>query len=568
MCVSLFFVNAVDRLNAAPPASGNQTSPGTQIKHDKQLRDNYRLESELKDGKPNIKVTIDSPQKKQVTLDDKSDAKALMLNKIIFTPESKILSKDELNQIISEYVGQKVSIRDLYKILAKIDALYDKKGFVARAVLPVQEVKDGIVKVQLVEAVIGKIDLSTHPQSQANGSITGLLDGKLLDRLGFKEKQLVNISRLERALLRFNLLNNSKLQLQLAPGQEVGQTNVKINTLHPKPFELSYFIDNAGRYTTGNIRQGASIRALNVLGIGDSLFATGILAEGGGSSSAFVQYAVPFTPYDTSLTFSFDYSDYQIVKGNLVALSITGRSNTYTVGVTQPIVFNNNTVLRLYSNVAFYNASNYFDKVQQASNQDVNITPGASLEWYGKKWTLTTDQSMSFGLTRFGGDDSYFLYAADFTAVYRPTNRWLFLGRFFGQITPDKILPANRQFVLGGVSTVRGYSEAILTGNSGYSARLEARFNAYRKNKGILDKRYSDSIDIFAFADHGGAFPYKGAKQSINRNDFLTSVGVGASFDISNYMKGRVSVGFPLSENTHERQTKSAIFNFYFQFNF
>ena len=492
----------------------------------------------------------------------------MSLKKIIFTPESKILAPAELNSIVNQYIGKQVSIRDLYKILAQIDALYDKKGYIARAVLPVQEVQDGIVKIQLVEAVIGKIDIATHPQSKAKGSITGLLDNKLLDRLGFKKKDLVSISRLERALLRFNLLNNSKLQLQLAPGQEVGQTNVKINALHPKPLELSYFIDNAGRYTTGNIRQGLSIRALNLLGIGDSLYATGILAESGGSSSAFIQYAVPFTQWDTSLTFSVDYSDYQIVKGNLVALSITGRSNTYTMGITQPIVLNDSTVLRLYSNVAFYNASNYFDKIQQASNQDVNITPGISLEWYGKKWTLTTDQSMSFGLTRFGGDDSYFLYAGDVTAIYRPANRWLFLARLFGQITPDKILPANKQFVLGGVSTVRGYSEAILTGNSGYSARLEARFNAYRKNKGILDKRYSDSIDVFAFADHGGAFPYKGAKQSINRNDFLTSVGVGASFDISNYMKGRVSVGVPLTDNSHERQTKGALFNFYFQFNF
>ena len=42
---------------------------------------------------------------------------------------------------------EKISLRDLYEMLTEIDKLFDERNVLGRAVLPAQEVEDGIVRV-------------------------------------------------------------------------------------------------------------------------------------------------------------------------------------------------------------------------------------------------------------------------------------------------------------------------------------------------------------------------------------------------------------------------------------
>ena len=62
------------------------------------------------------------------------------------------------------------------------------------------------------------------------------------------------------------------------------------------------------------------------------------------------------------------------------------------------------------------------------------------------------------------------------------------------------------------------------------------------------------------FFDHGGAFPYKGAGESITDDDFLTSLGLGLLFNFNRFINGRVFWGVPLQD--HEDNPYGMI-NFY-----
>ncbi len=75
-----------------------------------------------------------------------------------------------------------------------------------------------------------------------------------------------------------------------------------------------------------------------------------------------------------------------------------------------------------------------------------------------------------------------------------------------------------------------------------------------------LTNRLEEVLKGAIFFDHGGAFPYKGHGESINSEDFLTSLGLGLLFNFNKYINGRVFWGVPLDD--HEGNSAGMV-NFY-----
>ncbi len=76
----------------------------------------------------------------------------------IETSSSQVLFQDEIDHIVDPYKGRQVGLNDIYEIIDRINLLYkEKKVFTARAILPVQDIRDGIVRVELIEGRVGKL---------------------------------------------------------------------------------------------------------------------------------------------------------------------------------------------------------------------------------------------------------------------------------------------------------------------------------------------------------------------------------------------------------------------------
>ena len=87
---------------------------------------------------------------------------------------------------------------------------------------------------------------------------------------------------------------------------------------------------------------------------------------------------------------------------------------------------------------------------------------------------------------------------------------------------------------MGGAYTVRGYSEGLVSGRHGYQLSVEIR-----QGLGAIEylerEPNAPRWQWLAFIDHGGAFPYRpGNLKGIQRDDFLTGVGVGAVLEWRN----------------------------------
>ena len=121
------------------------------------------------------------------------------------------------------------------------------------------------------------------------------------------------------------------------------------------------------------------------------------------------------------------------------------------------------------------------------------------------------------------------------------------------------ILTWLEQFQIGGLSTVRGYSEGLLLGKSGYFASAEIITPLPFLPKAIGSDRLGyiyprEMVKGAVFMDNGMIFPYKYG-DAIDSGDFLMSWGLGLRVNLSTDVAARFYWGFGLN-NRYETDQK------------
>jgi hemolysin activation/secretion protein len=80
---------------------------------------------------------------------------------------STVFTAAELAQITQPFVGQELTFAELLQVRSAITKLYVDKGYVTSgALIPPQTLKDGVVKIQIIE---GSLQVSLHQQSGQTG---------------------------------------------------------------------------------------------------------------------------------------------------------------------------------------------------------------------------------------------------------------------------------------------------------------------------------------------------------------------------------------------------------------
>ena len=120
------------------------------------------------------------------------------------------------------------------------------------------------------------------------------------------------------------------------------------------------------------------------------------------------------------------------------------------------------------------------------------------------------------------------------------------------------------------MSSVRGYSEGLLIGRSGYLLSGELLFPIAPASVKSKDKkkeipflgRYVKGV---AFVDHAMGFPFKGdgpGAPGYDANDVLLSIGLGLRVTLPKDLTARLYWGFPMIRNSHEAVQHAGRFHF------
>ncbi|MBR1425577.1 ShlB/FhaC/HecB family hemolysin secretion/activation protein [bacterium] len=499
---------------------------------------------------------------------DEFGTQGVYVNSIEVSP-SEILTQEEINSVIGQYVGRNVYMSDIQAAINGLNNLYAGKGYVtARAYLPEQTVSNGNIKIELIESRIGTITVEHNKYTT---------DGYILRRLPEKSGQLFDIVSLEKDVLDFNRYHDGvNLSANLKAGTVPGTTDIELSAAETFPFHLIGMMDNAGRRSTGSLRGGPALIADSLFHHRDQMAMGSYFA--GGSISPFFDYSVPVNKKDGRVGFSFSSTFARVKYGPayLTNLGLKSNSYIYSLYYDQPIVRKRGFEFKTYGALN-YKRSRTWSRIDSLldqfgfpsfhdTDQVTSVDAGFNLRKDTKYGIWYANQMASMAFPIFDSDSSYFKYSGGFLRLHDFSHGVIGQLRGSYQIIPNsKYIPYLDQFQTGGLATVRGYSEGILMGKNGYFFSGELMFpllpRTITNSEGRVRNFVGNYVKGAVFADTAGVFPWVG-QDYYHGSYFLTSVGMGLRVQLPGDLSARLYWGFPLINNAYEQHKKYGRFHF------
>lgn len=532
-----------------------------QISADQIQRDTLqRLQSnEKKKREENIKSELIRNRKKNQKKKAITDVGPQFLVKRIVVGKSRLLRPEEIAKITKKYEGKYLSVAELQYIIQDINQLYaEKKGALSRAVLPPQKIKNGIVKIILIESKLGKV-IFENTQYTSQDYLRWVLVLDRQDDLNFRD--------IENIFIRFNKNHQSmKVYSQLQPGENFGETDILIKIKESKRWAGEVLWDNEGSQSTGTNRYGLNLQSISLFGFDDQAVLGGTKSEG--QKSGFLSYDFPFSPFGTRAKILYSYSTQNIVEGGFSDLNIKGSASFFSARVMQNIItkralkWNSSLELVISDNKSTLGGF-------ELENSHFKYSPGTSLNIYDSKGAWVADISFHQSLRR-GSTDSvpfertwYSKIPWSLSRHYILNPRLTFLGRLSGQKALSNELPPSEQFTLGGLNN-RAFYTAEFSADKGYALELRAEYS------GALEKYIPSSFNfvqekIFLALQRGSAKTVSSEGREITNSGAVTSLSCGLKARISSYFHGEIIFPIALSGGK-DRNKRSLIFSLRGQF--
>ena len=205
-----------------------------------------------------------------------------------------VFAEKTLLRLVESHTGE-LSLNDLYAVADILTRYYRTRGFlVARAYLPQQEIKDGIITLAILEDHYDQI--GTHSSARVSDDRVLRTIGSAVCSDGTECKgALIVADKLERGLLILNDTPGVHASARLSPGGETGTSNLDVNATAEPLLSGMVTLDNEGDYYTGNARAIANVWLNSPLGYGDQLSLQTVESVIHGSLAyGAVGYSVPF----------------------------------------------------------------------------------------------------------------------------------------------------------------------------------------------------------------------------------------------------------------------------------
>ena len=539
-------------LNPAGTINTHDMDTLRRFEQEKQEERDLQKYKENNEHKEKDKLKKEKKIKKKVEKASVSEyaTKGVYVENIIISP-SEILTEDELREIIEDYTQTNLTFEKLQEIVKRINHLYIEKGYItARAYLPEQTIENETVRIELLEGKVGDISITGNKWTRKS---------YIEKRIHAKKDNIFNIVELEQDMTLFNRYTDGvDLTGDLNRGTKLGTTDIDIKVHEKSPFHFTMLVDNAGRDTIGKQRLGLMLQDDSLFGIRDKLTLGSYFSRY--SITPFVDYSIPVNRKDGKIGFSFSSSNSKIGSGPYKIFNIKSRSQNYSVYFHQPIIRKPYMELASITSLEYKQATTNFDGFDLYTDKIPTAKTGLNFRYDTKNGIWYLNQSVGYAIPIFQKDINYVKIEGGALRLHDFGHGVVGQLRANYQVIPKDVVPYADQFTIGGVATVRGYSEGLLIGRSGYVASGELMFPLAPRTR--VDKKTNETKNFignylkgFVFFDHGMVFPYKGegpGSEGYNRNDVLLSMGTGLRINLPGSLSIRLTWGIPLMRNNYE----------------
>ena len=469
-----------------------------------------------------------------------------------------VFPTEELETITRQYEGRSLSSADLIELRDALTRHYVEHGYLnSGAVIPDQDVVDGVVTIRIIEGTLNQIDIE---------GLDMLRQSYLEDRIRlrpwppFAENAPLNENELRQRLQ--ILLNDpaiERLNARFGPGIRRGESRLEVEVQEAPRFEGELRFNNFESPSVGEYRGETGLLVRSVLGYGDPLRLKAGFTEG--LKDGEFSYALPLTAWDLRAFVTGEITDSEVVEGDFKDLDIESRTMSIEFGLQAPVYRDTEHDISLSLSLARRRSQTYLD------GRTFSFSPGANdgqadvtairfvqdWLWRTLNQVAAVRSMMSFGIDALGStvnptgpDSRFFAWLGQAQYIRRLSDRDdQVVVRGDVQVTADPLL-AIEQYAVGGGDSVRGYQENQVVRDNGWNVSLEGRISLVQAPIPLLGGEASGGWVQFApFIDAGGGW---NEQNKIADQEVIYSIGAGLRWSPAPGMLATVYYGHGLTD--------------------
>lgn len=435
----------------------------------------------------NVPVRPSLPKPMPPALPAFKDASATVKVRQFVFVGNTLLDTPRLQQEVAGFLDRPLNFAELQAAAAAAGAAYRRAGWIVRAYLPQQDVTQGTVTIQIVEAVFGATriekSLSDKPPHVSDEKLLGMV------RRAQQPGAHINGDNLDRALLLIGDLPGLAVNGALAEGKREGETDLVLKVSPTDTFRGDAALDNHGSRATGSTQITASLQANSPLGHAEQFSLNLLGTEGINYLRAGVM--LPLGDDGWRVGVNASVLRYRTVAPEFAALDLKGASSTAGLEAAYPLIRARTHNLTLAFNVDqkrfhnqvlgttitdykihSFNASlhgNVMDSSGGGTSGSLSLTNG-KLDLSG-----SPNEAADRASAQTAGSFSKLRFS---TSRFQPINdQFSFFALWSGQLA-SKNLDSAESFYLGGPNGVRAYPSGEGGGAQGHLLNLELRYKA------------------------------------------------------------------------------------------
>ncbi len=464
-----------------------------------------------------------------------------------------------LHKLVADSEGRDLTLAQLDELALRITDFYHDHGFpLARAIIPAQTIRGGVVVMQVIEASYGKIRLDNKSRvkdSLIDATVSNLKGGNVIEQ-----------DSMNRSLLLLSDIPGLTVNATLLPGDQVGTSDLIIET-DPGPAMIGNVdLDNYGNKYTGRIRAGGTVSFLNPLHHGDVLSLTG-LSSGSGMNYGRGSYDMIVNGKGTHLGVSFSALHY-ILGDVLTSLNGHGTAQVSSAWAKQPLLRTRD--LNLYGQVQFdhlvlkdhidasaIRTDRHLDNWTGSVTGDARNIGGIStwnVSWTSGQLAFDDGTAGQLDAATARTQGSFSKWNVNLARLQSLGGNTVLYVSLAGQWANGNLDPS-QQMTAGGPYTVRAYDMGVLSGDDGYLGSVEIRHDlAYFHGKwqlvGFYDSQHvivnknpwTPGVNSATLSGAGLGLNWMGAKEWSVRTYVAARTGSASSVLLPNSSSSRVWV--------------------------
>jgi hemolysin activation/secretion protein len=460
-----------------------------------------------------------------------------------------MLTNLEVEEAVYPFLGPGRTKDDVEKAREALEKAYQAKGYQTASVqIPPQQVKRGVVMLQAVEGVVGRLRVKGsryYSPEQIKGEAPSLAEGKV-----------PNFNDVSHDIVALNQLADRRVTPVLRAGEAPGTVDIDLNVKDSLPLHGSVELNNRYSVNTTELRLNGSVSYDNLWQMGHGVgFSFQLAPERLQDAEVFSGYYLVRFPNLSWLSLMAEGTKQDSDVSSLGGTDVAGRGEIAGLRA----IINLPTGKDFYESISLGLDYKHFDQDLTVAGVDTPtpttyypLSASYNANWTNKGAQTELNASVNLNLrglgsslaelnnSRFSSNGNFIYLRGDISHVHDLPGGLQVYGKVQGQVS-DQALINSEQISGGGLSTVRGYLESAVLGDNGIFTTMELRSPSLSP----LLRNKVDEWRFYVFGDWGMVSVID-ALPGQDENFSLASFGWGTRLRLFGRLNGSLDMGVPL----------------------